>query len=90
MGVLWKMGPVCILVTMGWKNWFCDNVISPIRMNGLKTACSLLKGRGRGETHVTLIQEMNSQWEISFSVNCLQKTGQLFKLSNFIIILFLY
>ncbi len=37
----------------------CDQFISPIRMNGHKTASCLLKGRGRGETHVTLIQEMN-------------------------------
>ncbi len=44
--------------------------ISPKRMNGLKTASSLLKGRGRGETHVTLIQEMSGQWDISLSINC--------------------
>ncbi len=37
--------------------------------NGLKTASSLLKGRGCGKTHVTLIQEMNSQWEVSLSIN---------------------
>ncbi len=30
-------------------------------MNGLKTASSLLEGRGHGEAHVTLIQEMNGQ-----------------------------
>ncbi len=38
-------------------------VISPVRMNGLKVASCLLKGRSRDETHVTLIQEMNVQWE---------------------------
>ncbi len=42
--------------------------ISLIRMNGFKPAFSFLKGRDRGETHVTLIQEMNSQWEVSLSI----------------------
>ncbi len=36
----------------------CDHV------NGLKTVSSLLKGRGCGKTHVTLIQEMNEQWKV--------------------------
>ncbi len=31
-------------------------------MNGLKTASCLLKGRGCGETHVTLTQEMIAHW----------------------------
>ncbi len=48
----------------------CDHVHFSQRMNGLKTASSLLKGRGHGETHVTLIQEMNCQWDISLSINC--------------------
>ncbi len=39
----------------------CDHVNFSVRMNGLKTVSSLLKGRGHGETHVTLIQEMNTQ-----------------------------
>ncbi len=62
---LWKMGPVCILVTMRRKNWLKSVItfISPIRINGLKAASCLLKGRG----HVTLIQEMNAQWDISLS-----------------------
>ncbi len=62
--VLWKMGPVCTLVTMGWKNWSQSVImfISPVRMNWLKTASSLLQGRGRGKTHVTLIQKMRGQW----------------------------
>ncbi len=43
--------------------------ISPTWMNELTAASSLLKGRGRGKTHVTLIQEMNGQWEVSLSIN---------------------
>ncbi len=38
-------------------------------MNGLKTASRLLKGQGRGKTHVTLIQEMNIQREVSLPIN---------------------
>ncbi len=40
-------------------------------MNGLKNVSSLLKGRGHGETHVTLIQEKSGQWEVLFSMNFL-------------------
>ncbi len=49
--VLWQMGPVCIWVTMGRKNWSSSVIkfISPIRMNGLKTASRLLNGRGLGK-----------------------------------------
>ncbi len=46
------------------KNWSQSviTLISPIRLNDLlKTASSLLKGWGRCEPHVTLIQEMNGQ-----------------------------
>ncbi len=39
-------------------------------MNGLKTASCLLNGRGGGETHVTLIQEMNAPWEVSLPIKC--------------------
>ncbi len=44
------MGPIFILVTMGWKSWWLSVItfISPVRMNGLKTA-SNLKGWGCGE-----------------------------------------
>ncbi len=45
--------------------------ISAIRMDGLKPASSLLKGWGRGKTHVTLIQEMNGQLEVLLSTHCL-------------------
>ncbi len=38
--------------------------ISLTRMNGLK-------GRGRGETHVTLTQEMNGQLKVSVPFYCL-------------------
>ncbi len=37
----------------------CITLNSPIRVNGLKTASGLLKGRGHDKTSVTLIQEMN-------------------------------
>ncbi len=52
-----------MLVMMGWKNGPLSVItfISPIRMNVLKTVSSLLKERSCGKTHVTLIQEMNSQ-----------------------------
>ncbi len=43
----------------------CDH----IHFSGLKTASSLLKGRGHVETHVTLIQDMNGQWEDSLPIN---------------------
>ncbi len=45
------MGPICILVMMRRKNWSQSVImfISPIRMNGLKTASCLIKGRGRGK-----------------------------------------
>ncbi len=41
------MGPICILVTLRWKYWSSSVItsISPIRMNGLRTASCLLKGR---------------------------------------------
>ncbi len=35
--------------------------IFSIRMNGLQTACSPLKGQGCGEAHVTLTEEWNDQ-----------------------------
>ncbi len=46
----------------------CDHIHFS-RVNGLKTASSLLKGRGHGKTHVTLIQGINGQWEVSLSIN---------------------
>ncbi len=49
----------------------CVMFISPVRMNGLKTASSPLKGWSHGKTHVTLIQEINSQCDVSLSINCL-------------------
>lgn len=36
-------------------------VLSPIRMNVIKPAASLLKGRGSDETHVTQTQEITNQ-----------------------------
>ncbi len=42
--------------------------ISPVSMNGLKAASSLLKGWGRGKSHVTLIQEMNGQRAVSLYI----------------------
>ncbi len=44
--VLWKMGPLCILVTIGRKSWSQSVIISLIRINGLNTASSLLKRWG--------------------------------------------
>ncbi len=40
----------------------------PIRMNQLETATCLLKGRGRGKTHVTPKQEKNIRWEVLVSL----------------------
>ncbi len=47
-----KMSPICTWVTMGRKTWSYSVAafISPIRMNELKSASSLPKGWGRGET----------------------------------------
>ncbi len=69
--VLWNLGPICILVMMGWKNWleYVITFISPIIMNELKTASSLLKGPSHAKTHVTLIQEMNGQWDVWHSID---------------------
>ncbi len=38
-------------------------------MNGLKTAASLQKGQGRGETPVTLIQGINGQLQVLVCIN---------------------
>ncbi len=45
------MGLICILVMMGQKNWSSTVItfIFPVRMNGLKTASCLQKGRGPGK-----------------------------------------
>ncbi len=40
-------------------------------MNRDKTASCLLKGEGGGETHVTLIQNMNSERKVLVLINCL-------------------
>ncbi len=45
-------------------------------MNKVKTASWLLQGRGHGETHVTLIQQMNGQWADSFPYLSLAKPNQ--------------
>ncbi len=52
-------GPVATIYLK--QDGFYAHLFIPIRMYGLKTASSLLKGRSRGETHVTLIQEMVSE-----------------------------
>ncbi len=60
--VLCKMGPICILVTMGGGELviICDHVnLIMFRINELKTASSLLKGRGCGKKIMTLKQEMS-------------------------------
>ncbi len=45
----------------------CDHVHFSRENEWTKDASCFLKERGRGEIHVTLIQEMNGQWEVSLS-----------------------
>ncbi len=54
----------------------CDHVHFCYRNEMTQTASSLLKGRSCGKTHVTLIQEMNGQWDVSLSSNCLLFTSK--------------
>ncbi len=75
------------------KNWWqwgeriSHNLIaftSPIRLNKIKTASSLLKRRGNGKTYVTLIQEMNSQWEVLLPINWWSDLTPSFSLPHFL------
>lgn len=42
----------------------CDHDFSPIRMNRLRPADSLLKESSSDKTYMTLIQEINDQWSV--------------------------